>query len=1392
MADSTASFTIKSDIGKLQADLGTIVEGLGQVSSGAKEAGSSTNAAMDGAAASTQKFSNELKVARSETATLLTGVRSLKEGVEGLAPALGLVGPAAVEGAEGVAYLAKALTSLMAAAPELLIITAALAAVVAAMNTLKDGVESASKLNESLDQIAANLHLTGAAADSTKDQIKEFADALGSSTGAGAEQTVAAIQKMTAAHIPLNTAMQLTKDAELESIASGRDSASVQDALMNAVLGRTRGLVALGVITKEEAKNGISLDEVNRRILDSTAQSVEQYQNSLPGALAISSENFKQLITDLSSGLVPVLVSVIQGVNDGIETFKQFADAVGPYVTAAIHDVQEALAALRTYFAPVGDDFENLGNHAKAALASIVTAAVDFYNAFKPQIDGVMKVLGEVVDFIGGAFLDEIKSGLMLVIDSFSAMFDEIKTEVDFFIGVFTENWKKFHDDINVLASDGLKILNDIFSGQLANIVGAVDTAIDQIKEKFNELKGLMGDLQQGNFIGAGQVAHQILGLNTDQMGQEFKEHSEAFKKWQHSISETADKVTKAEADSLKWPSGGGASKGSGVPGNLQIRDQEIGGSDKAAKAPKEKYDSEPIQEATNATSKYTASQAELETKLHDVDAALDQDRAAVQSATTVTEENAAKAKLAADSAAALAQEHTLLQGHINLSNGELKQLNSTYADQKEHLDRVTASYNAFDKEIVGKDKTPQLTQELKEHKDAVEAAQKAYDKTAQSIKEVTSIRDKDTASLQANAKAQAEAKNALDAFLLSQDRQKTQLAETLNDEIKTYNLSTAAQITYYEQKLSLLDSSNAADWDSIKEYEDKVAQLQKKYIDESLEAQKKAIDAANEARKKSLEDATKDFDVFFDDVLQKHKTFGSALKDVMATIEKQYAQSFSQMITGSSGFQSLFGLGKAPDSAGQGKNPQLDQMIAADQANTLAVNKNTQPTIDLKQPVIDLKTSTDNAKTSTDSNTTNVQTNTTAINALTTAVNKANSSSQGGGSDSGGGGFTADLGNAGSGSWDDSSSGGLFSSSNQVLGSLFNVTSGGAPSSASMLSAIDLSPTSIAHLTGSTSGVSPMSFTALQNTLPATSTSSSGGGKSVGAQDTGNYISGGLSLVQGLSSGGSFAQTLSGLGTVVGTALGGPVVGSIAGAVGGFLGSLFGNHTPAANEPDIYNTQAYGQGVADLLGNAGANGQSFTEDQNTLKAFNGATGLAGVEMELAKGQTQFMQDTGETAAQYQAALSMFGASATGSGKLNFDTNIGQQYVTGATGAGGTFSYATLDQTLSQIEQGLSTTGASDPTRVYGIKNTMPNFETTTIAQIGTFANGLYNALTPSGTSGGSTVSPVVRSNGSGTSINISVGTLVGSNGMSELANLLETYQLRNRFNNAYNMNGAY
>lgn len=194
--------------------------------------------------------------------------------------------------------------------------------------------------------------------------------------------------------------------------------------------------------------------------------------------------------------------------------------------------------------------------------------------------------------------------------------------------------------------------------------------------------------------------------------------------------------------------------------------------------------------------------------------------------------------------------------------------------------------------------------------------------------------------------------------------------------------------------------------------------------------------------------------------------------------------------------------------------------------------------------------------------------------------------------------------------------------------------------------------------------------------------------GPNIGVPGGSGNVGGLASALSGALSGGIAASISSALGIgaqgggfgAIGGALGG-VAGELTGipglgVIGGLIGSLFGSHAKPATSPDIFDTQNFGQIIANLQGSAGASGHSFTEDSATKSSLGGATELGFIQRWV---QANVGSSNTNTANIANDLLSQFGDANTGAnGMMTADPhNIGHQSVTGGNLSG---EYTDLDK----------------------------------------------------------------------------------------------------------------
>jgi len=377
-----------------------------------------------------------------------------------------------------------------------------------------------------------------------------------------------------------------------------------------------------------------------------------------------------------------------------------------------------------------------------------------------------------------------------------------------------------------------------------------------------------------------------------------------------------------------------------------------------------------------------------------------------------------------------------------------------------------------------------------------------------------------------------------------------------------------------------------------------------------------------------------------------------------------------------------------------------------------------------------------------------------------------------------------------------------VFSSLNATIAKAFNISgagggaggglfgSGASTGAGGLGAVVSLASESKQALTGSSTGVDPNS--------PQAAFNSSGGGYATTAgvqfqgstiDAKGNLISnsaglatravgaaGGLGLaIDGYKQGGIGGGLETGLGVTSLISAIAPHFGPWGVAIAGVAGlvSMFSHKDDPAKMPDKYDTTAYGQGVANLTGrSAGANGHTFYADTSMLQQTGGVGAISFIEKQLAgakKGADGYytLPDGSKlNPGQYQEYLSTFGASASGSGQLNFGHDLSQQWISGASGASSNArSYKDIDALAQQFLSLPGSSSALAKAPQFSISRSYPDMNIGTIVASAVAATSATNGGTMSGAG---PVKPVV--------VNVTVGTVAGAGGLEQLGHDLAEY----------------
>jgi TP901 family phage tail tape measure protein len=201
-------------------------------------------------------------------------------------------------------------------------------------------------------------------------------------------------------------------------------------------------------------------------------------------AIKFFGDEMKQTFQDIKSALGG---GVAQQLSAFFEPFK----TMGPQIANTIENIGAAIHAIVSLVTGDKNDFTNIMNALKVppsvqkSIQDMIDLLKQAYQTVAPQMAAIFKQVFEYIKQNGPEIAQAIKNAMqvistvfnavwpvikVLVIDTLKTIMDAIKNAVkviedviSVFADVFTGNWGKLWQDIKKLATDGLKLLWDLF-----------------------------------------------------------------------------------------------------------------------------------------------------------------------------------------------------------------------------------------------------------------------------------------------------------------------------------------------------------------------------------------------------------------------------------------------------------------------------------------------------------------------------------------------------------------------------------------------------------------------------------------------------------------------------------------------------------------------------------------------------------------------------------------------------------------------------------------------------------------------------------------------------------------------------------------------------------------
>lgn len=351
---------------------------------------------------------------------------------------------------------------------------------------LTGAINSASKAAEATEQLKTKLENQGVAWDTASKQVDQFTSgvkAMSTHTGGEAKD---ALNNLITRNVSLTDAMKM--QAPMTELAAAKNI-SLTDAsnmLADAENGRWRGLEQLGIVTKEQVKDGISMTDVLAKINDKYKGLSEGQMQTLPGQIALVSRNFNDFKVGIGTALLPVITMVATALEKITEKLK----TITPEQKEIIAVVLAVVAVLGTLAGGVGIVTKVMG-----ILGPVVTGLGGLIGGLTLPIVAVIAgiaafTLAYTTNFGGfKTFIDEIIKSVIVIFENLVTWF---KTNWPMIQTKFQEVMKGIESAYNTILKPVIDFMVAIFQQLIDWVVANWPLIQKTIETVLNAIWGII------------------------------------------------------------------------------------------------------------------------------------------------------------------------------------------------------------------------------------------------------------------------------------------------------------------------------------------------------------------------------------------------------------------------------------------------------------------------------------------------------------------------------------------------------------------------------------------------------------------------------------------------------------------------------------------------------------------------------------------------------------------------------------------------------------------------------------------------------------------------------------------------------------------------------------
>jgi hypothetical protein len=346
-------------------------------------------------------------------------------------------------------------------------------------------------------QLAQQLHQAAGASDEAVKGAEDYIAVLSKQVAIADDDLRPALSKLATATGDVAKAQDLLSLATDISAGTGKDLASVTDALVKAQLGSTGGLARMGIATKDADGNALSLEDTLARARETFKGAGEAAAQTSAGGLRNAQIQFGELQEAIGAKLLPVLGGLAEVFVDKVipagqavvawaeGEWPKIMEQIGPSLADLQATTAEVFAAVTAFWTEWGDEITRIAEQVFVFWVEEMVVKLRVFVAFVRYVVDELKSFwaewGDEITFVAGL----VAGAATLMAAAIGYAMFAIQWAVRTASAVLSGDWATAWERVQSAVATGIEFVRGLMAGWGASIAGALSGVAEIIKRPF-------------------------------------------------------------------------------------------------------------------------------------------------------------------------------------------------------------------------------------------------------------------------------------------------------------------------------------------------------------------------------------------------------------------------------------------------------------------------------------------------------------------------------------------------------------------------------------------------------------------------------------------------------------------------------------------------------------------------------------------------------------------------------------------------------------------------------------------------------------------------------------------------------------------------------------------